>query len=69
LRPTFSKSKSPSVEVHILNFKKNILGKKIKIFFLEQMREEKKFSSHEVLTAAIAKDIKHLTSKYSAFLI
>jgi len=69
LQPTFSKSKSPVVEAHIINFKKNILDKKIKIIFLERLREEKKFSSKERLIAAISKDIKYLTSKCSAFLI
>ena len=32
------------IETHILNLKKNILGKTIKIIFLEKIRKEKKFS-------------------------
>ncbi len=63
------KAKGLVVEAHILNFKKNILGKPIKIVFLEKLREEKKFSSSGDLINTISKDIKHLTSKYSAFLI
>lgn len=66
--PTFGKVKGLAVEAHILNFKKNIIGKPIKIVFLERLREEKKFSSSGALVSAISKDIKHLTSKYSAFL-
>jgi len=69
LRPTVSKSKSTIIEAHILNLKKNILNKTIKIIFLDKIREEKKFVSFEALSAAISKDIKHLTSKYSAFLV
>lgn len=69
LRPTVSRSKRPVVEAHILNLKKNVLNKTIKIIFFEKIREEKKFASLEVLSAAISKDIKHLTSKYSAFLV
>ena len=69
LRPTVTKSKSPVIEAHILNLKKNVLNKTIKIIFFEKIREEKKFASLEVLSAAISKDIKRLTSKYSAFLV
>jgi len=69
MMPRLGKAKGLVVEAHILNFKKNILGKPIKIVFLERLREEKKFSSSKDLVKAINKDIKHLTSKYSAFLI
>lgn len=55
------------IEAHILNFKKNILGKTIKIFFLGKIRKEKKFSSLKTLKGAIAKDIFCVFSKYSAF--
>lgn len=66
--PTFGKVKGLVMEAHILNFKKNILGKPIKIVFLERLREEKKFSSSKALASAISKDIKQVTAKYSAFL-
>lgn len=66
--PTFGKVKDLVMEAHILNFKKNILGKPIKIVFLERLREEKKFSSSKALASAISKDIKQVTAKYSAFL-
>ena len=66
---TFGKVKGLVVEAYILNFKRNILGKPIKIIFLERLREEKKFSSSKALASAIGKDIEHLASKYSAFLI
>ncbi len=63
---TFSGVIGPVIEAHILNLKKNILGKTIKIIFLEKIRKEKKFSSFEALKSAISKDIVCLTSKYSA---
>ena len=68
MMPRLGKAKGLVVEAHILNFKKNILGKPIKIVFLEKLREEKRFSSSKHLVSTISKDIKHLTSKYSAFL-
>lgn len=67
LRPTFRKIKGPIIEAHILNLKKNILGKTVKIVFLEKIREEKKFPSPEALKTAIGKDIERLTAKYSTF--
>ena len=66
--PKFGKVKGLVVEAHVLNFKKNILGEPIKIVFLERLREEKNFPSSKDLVSAISKDIKHLTSKYGAFL-
>ncbi len=64
-KPTLG-GKRYSLEVHILNFNKNILDKKIKIIFLERIREEKKFSSLHILKKAIKKDIEFITAKYSA---
>ncbi len=45
-----------SVEVHIFDFKENIYGKKIKVHFVQRLRDEKKFNSLEELTAQIQKD-------------
>lgn len=61
----FSRAPGLVIEAHIINLKKDIFGKTIKIFFLEKTREEKIFSSLETLKKAIDKDITDLTSKYS----
>jgi len=63
-KPTL-KRKEYSLETHIINFNKNILNKKIRIVFLEKLREEKKFPSLNSLRRAIQKDIALITSKYS----
>ena len=66
LRPTFTHSKKKTtIEVHILNFNKNILGQNIKIIFLEKIRNERKFSSSDALRTFIQKDIDCVTAKYS----
>lgn len=54
--PTFG-SDSLSYEVHILNFTDNLLGKKIRIHFLERIRNEKKFKSPQELKENITRDI------------
>jgi len=54
--PTFDDHQF-TVEVHILDFKQNIYGQKIKINFLKRIRDEAKFASLEALTAQIHRDI------------
>ena len=46
-----------TVEVHILDFNADIYGRKIKVNFLERIRDEVKFNGIEALAAQIHKDI------------
>lgn len=58
-RPTLKTLNNKIIcEVHILNFNKNIYGKKINVFFVEKIRDEKKFVSIDDLIKQIKKDIK-----------
>ena len=57
LRPTVSCTEKPVLEVHILNFDKDIYGEKIKVTFLKKIRDEKKFNSLDELKAQIKKDV------------
>lgn len=54
--PTFGNI-NMSYEVHILDFKGNLLGKTIRIHFIERIRDEKKFGSPQELKENIAHDI------------
>lgn len=54
--PTFGNSQL-SYEVHILDFKEDLLGEKIRVHFIARLRDEKKFASVEELKESIAKDI------------
>jgi riboflavin kinase/FMN adenylyltransferase len=49
---------TPVIEAHLFNFKKNIYGKKVEIFFVRKIRDEKRFDSIYGLKRAIEKDIK-----------
>ena len=55
--PTFEDVKQKTVETHIIDFNKDIYGKKIEVFFLKKIRDEKKFESVELLKQQIAKDM------------
>ncbi len=57
LRPTISKNEKSVLEVHLLDFDKEIYGEKIKVTFLRKIREEKKFNSLDELKAQIKQDI------------
>ena len=54
--PTFGKNPF-SVETHILDFSKNLLGRIIKVIFVKRLRDEKAFESIEDLTYQISQDI------------
>jgi riboflavin kinase/FMN adenylyltransferase len=56
-RPTINDSIKAILEVHILNFDKNIYGKRITVRFLKKIRDEIKFESIEILKSQIFKDL------------
>ncbi len=61
VRPTINlKKHNLSIEAHLLNFKGALKQKNIKLFILNFIRKEKKFSSIEILIKNIKKDIKFL---------
>lgn len=56
-RPSFEKQISQlHLEVHILDFSKNIYGRHLEIEFLKKIRNEKKFPSPQALIRQIQKD-------------
>ncbi|MEP3244348.1 MAG: bifunctional riboflavin kinase/FAD synthetase [Sneathiella sp.] len=55
-RPTFDK-KDVILEVHLLEFNEDLYARKIRVAFVDFIREEKKFSGIEELEAQITKDV------------
>ena len=53
--PTFGESKT-IIETHILDFKKDIYSKNIRIEFINLLRHQKKFSSPDLLADQLKKD-------------
>ena len=63
-RPSFEKQISKLyLEAYILDFSKNIYGKRLEVEFLKKVRNEKKFTSPQQLIQQIQKD-ESLTRKY-----
>jgi len=55
-RPTIKEQSKISIEVHIFNWSKNIYGQSLKVFIIEKIRNEMKFSSTVDLKTQISKD-------------
>jgi riboflavin kinase/FMN adenylyltransferase len=55
--PTFEDNEF-TVEVHLLDFAENIYGKKIRVNFIQRIRNEKKFANISELKEQIKQDIK-----------
>ena len=55
-RPTFDVEGS-TIEVYLLDFTGELYGQKLRIYFVERLRDERKFASVEALVAAIELDV------------
>ena len=56
-RPTLYEDVKATIETHVFDFSANVYGEKVRLFFLERLREERKFPSIEALTEQIGRDI------------
>jgi len=57
-KPTFKnpEEKHLTIEVHILDFQKNIYGEEVKVYWYKRLRDEQKFDGIEALKAQITRD-------------
>lgn len=55
--PTFC-VEGTSVEVHLFDFSEDIYGEKLRLYFIERLRDEMPFPSVEALVQAISADVK-----------
>ncbi len=56
IRPTFDDGLGPSIEVHLFDFEGDLLGKELRIEFVERLREERKFESPNALRMQLDED-------------
>ncbi len=56
-RPTFNQTTNLILEVHIIDFNKEIYNEELKVEFIKRLRDEKKFNSKDELKNQIKNDI------------
>jgi riboflavin kinase/FMN adenylyltransferase len=56
-RPTVDHRRKPVLEVHVLDFDREIYGAHLTVHFLHRLRDEMKFESLEALKAQITRDV------------
>jgi riboflavin kinase/FMN adenylyltransferase len=58
VRPTFEQNQQePVVEAHILDFERDLYDRDLRLLFIDRLRNERKFSSTEMLLDQIERDI------------
>jgi len=55
-KPTVTRSKTATLEVHLLDYQGDLYGKRLTVRFLKKLRDEKKFSGLDALKQQIAID-------------
>ena len=58
-RPTFDSGNDMTVETHLLNFDKDLYGTRLRLAFVQRIRDEKKFEGVELLKKQIQTDRDH----------
>ena len=56
VRPTFGKG-DRTIETHLFGFRRKIYGRRVRLFFLGRIRDERRFPSPSKLTEQIGRDI------------
>ena len=64
LNPTVESDNSIKIEIHILNFNKDIYDQKISFELLDFIRDEAKFESVEALKLQISQDIEKIKNNF-----
>ena len=55
-RPTFESGEENVIETHVLDFDKDLYGAKLRLGFVQRLRDEKKFDGVDALKAQIDAD-------------
>ncbi len=66
VRPTLAQGLKPVLEVHLLDFDRDIYGSHVDVNFLHKLRDEAKYDSLAALKAQIARDVDAVRDFFSA---
>ena len=56
-RPTLYETTRATIETFVFDFSANVYGERVRLFFVERLREDRKFPSVEALSEQIGRDI------------
>jgi riboflavin kinase/FMN adenylyltransferase len=59
IRPTFESGEETVIETHVLDFDKELYGARLRLGFVQRLRDEKKFADVDALKTQIAADRAH----------
>ena len=63
-RPTFEESEEHVIETHVLDLDRDLYGVKLKLGFIQRLRDEKRFDNIEALKQQIEADRGHARSLF-----
>jgi riboflavin kinase/FMN adenylyltransferase len=66
VRPTLARDARPCLEVHLLDFERDIYGAHLKVDFLHKFRDEEKYADVETLKRQIALDVENARNYFLA---
>jgi len=66
VRPTITNIPQPCLEVHLLDFARDIYGAHLQVDFLHKLRDEEKYADVETLKRAIGNDVANTRDYFAA---
>lgn len=66
VRPTVKSNAQPCLEVHLLDFSRDVYGAHVQVDFLHKLRDEEKYVDVETLKRAIARDVANTRDYFRA---
>ena len=66
VRPTLARDARPCLEVHLLDFARDIYGAHLRVDFLHKFRDEQKYADVETLKRQIAVDVENTRNYFLA---
>ncbi len=64
VRPTFEAAGAPGIETHLLSGGRDFYGERARLFFVQRLRDERRFDSAEALKTQIAHDCERARSLF-----
>lgn len=65
-RPTVYENYATVIETYVLDFSANVYGERVRLYFFERLREERRFPSVTALSDQIGRDIEETRKYFSA---